>query len=267
MIARLAATAVEGGRVELDGCPVAGDRDDVVDRERADADGDGCRDGRGLGRARWCSCLRFHTGPARAGMPRVGWRPGSQTGQVGMERPASKVPAADQTLAILAHLAAQRGPVPAATIAQALGMPALDGLPPARRHAGARLRRAPARGAPLRPRHRRVRAVERLQPAAAARAPRSPAGRGARRPARRVGPPRRAARTRRALPRRGARAAASVARDRRRRAAARAPHRDRPGDARRAAAGAAACALPRPGGVRAGVHGRRRRRASGATGA
>jgi len=35
----------------------------------------------------------------------------------------SKVPAADQTLAILAHLAAQRGPVPAATIAQALAIP------------------------------------------------------------------------------------------------------------------------------------------------
>ena len=37
--------------------------------------------------------------------------------------PGSKVPAADQTLAILAHLAAQRGPVPAATIAQALEIP------------------------------------------------------------------------------------------------------------------------------------------------
>jgi DNA-binding IclR family transcriptional regulator len=35
----------------------------------------------------------------------------------------SKVPAADQTLAILSHLAAQRGPVPAATIAHALGLP------------------------------------------------------------------------------------------------------------------------------------------------
>jgi DNA-binding IclR family transcriptional regulator len=35
----------------------------------------------------------------------------------------SKVPAADHTLAILSHLAAQRGPVPAATIAQALGIP------------------------------------------------------------------------------------------------------------------------------------------------
>ena len=35
----------------------------------------------------------------------------------------AKVPAADQTLAILAHLAAQRGPVPAATIAHALGLP------------------------------------------------------------------------------------------------------------------------------------------------
>ena len=35
----------------------------------------------------------------------------------------SKVPAADQTLAILAHLAAQRGPVPAATVAQALALP------------------------------------------------------------------------------------------------------------------------------------------------
>ena len=35
----------------------------------------------------------------------------------------SKVPAADQTLAILAHLAAQRGPVPAATIAHALDLP------------------------------------------------------------------------------------------------------------------------------------------------
>ncbi|WP_308797409.1 IclR family transcriptional regulator [Agromyces silvae] len=35
----------------------------------------------------------------------------------------SKVPAADQTLQILAHLAAQRGPVPAATIATALGLP------------------------------------------------------------------------------------------------------------------------------------------------
>jgi DNA-binding IclR family transcriptional regulator len=35
----------------------------------------------------------------------------------------SKVPAADQTLAILAHLAAQRGPVPAATIAHALALP------------------------------------------------------------------------------------------------------------------------------------------------
>ncbi|MFF2271858.1 IclR family transcriptional regulator [Agromyces sp. NPDC058136] len=40
---------------------------------------------------------------------------------VGGER--SKVPAADQTLAILAHLAAQRGPVPATTIAQALELP------------------------------------------------------------------------------------------------------------------------------------------------
>nr|WP_243695347.1 IclR family transcriptional regulator [Agromyces protaetiae] len=35
----------------------------------------------------------------------------------------SKVPAADQTLAILAHLASQRGPVPAATIANALHLP------------------------------------------------------------------------------------------------------------------------------------------------
>ncbi|MDR5698640.1 IclR family transcriptional regulator [Agromyces aerolatus] len=35
----------------------------------------------------------------------------------------SKVPAADQTLQILAHLAGQRGPVPAATIASALGLP------------------------------------------------------------------------------------------------------------------------------------------------
>ncbi|WP_211195833.1 IclR family transcriptional regulator [Agromyces sp. H66] len=35
----------------------------------------------------------------------------------------SKVPAADQALAILAHLAAQRGPVPAATIASALALP------------------------------------------------------------------------------------------------------------------------------------------------
>ncbi|MRG59359.1 helix-turn-helix domain-containing protein [Agromyces sp. CFH 90414] len=33
------------------------------------------------------------------------------------------MPAADQTLAILSHLAAQRGPVPAATIASALGLP------------------------------------------------------------------------------------------------------------------------------------------------
>ncbi|MFF2371459.1 IclR family transcriptional regulator [Agromyces sp. NPDC058110] len=33
------------------------------------------------------------------------------------------MPAADQTLAILSHLAAQRGPVPAATIAQSLGLP------------------------------------------------------------------------------------------------------------------------------------------------
>ncbi|WP_074260277.1 IclR family transcriptional regulator [Agromyces cerinus] len=33
------------------------------------------------------------------------------------------MPAADQTLAILTHLAAQRGPVPAATIASALGIP------------------------------------------------------------------------------------------------------------------------------------------------
>ena len=40
-----------------------------------------------------------------------------------MTEAGSKVPAADQTLAILAHLAAQRGPVPAATIAQALGLP------------------------------------------------------------------------------------------------------------------------------------------------
>jgi DNA-binding IclR family transcriptional regulator len=35
----------------------------------------------------------------------------------------SKVPAADQTLRILSHLAAQRGPMPAATIATALGLP------------------------------------------------------------------------------------------------------------------------------------------------
>ncbi|TFV95320.1 IclR family transcriptional regulator [Leifsonia flava] len=37
--------------------------------------------------------------------------------------PGPKVPAADQTLAILSHLAAQRGPVPASTIASALGLP------------------------------------------------------------------------------------------------------------------------------------------------
>lgn len=36
---------------------------------------------------------------------------------------ASKVPAADQALAILTHLSSQRGPVPAATIASALGLP------------------------------------------------------------------------------------------------------------------------------------------------
>lgn len=35
----------------------------------------------------------------------------------------SKVPAADQALAILTHLAAQRGPLPAAAIAGALGLP------------------------------------------------------------------------------------------------------------------------------------------------
>lgn len=40
-----------------------------------------------------------------------------------LENASSKVPAADQTLAILTHLAAQRGPVPAATIAAALGIP------------------------------------------------------------------------------------------------------------------------------------------------
>ncbi|WP_235825152.1 IclR family transcriptional regulator [Agromyces badenianii] len=40
-----------------------------------------------------------------------------------VDRGVSKVPAADQTLAILAHLAAQRGPVPAVTIAHALGLP------------------------------------------------------------------------------------------------------------------------------------------------
>lgn len=49
-----------------------------------------------------------HLGEARAGAP-------ADAG--------SKVPAADQALAILAHLAAQRGPVPAATIAQALALP------------------------------------------------------------------------------------------------------------------------------------------------
>lgn len=40
-----------------------------------------------------------------------------------MDDHRSKVPAADQTLRILSHLAAQRGPVPAATIATALGLP------------------------------------------------------------------------------------------------------------------------------------------------
>lgn len=40
-----------------------------------------------------------------------------------MESARSKVPAADQTLRILSHLAAQRGPVPATTIATALGLP------------------------------------------------------------------------------------------------------------------------------------------------
>jgi DNA-binding IclR family transcriptional regulator len=37
--------------------------------------------------------------------------------------PEPKVPAADHTLRILTHLASQRGPVPAATIAHALGLP------------------------------------------------------------------------------------------------------------------------------------------------
>jgi DNA-binding IclR family transcriptional regulator len=40
-----------------------------------------------------------------------------------MDESRSKVPAADQTLRILSHLAAQRGPVPAATIATGLGLP------------------------------------------------------------------------------------------------------------------------------------------------
>jgi DNA-binding IclR family transcriptional regulator len=48
-------------------------------------------------------------------------RPLGQSGR--LEGASSKVPAADQTLAILMHLAAQRGPVPAATIASALGIP------------------------------------------------------------------------------------------------------------------------------------------------
>jgi DNA-binding IclR family transcriptional regulator len=40
-----------------------------------------------------------------------------------MSAPVPKVPAADQTLRILTHLAAQRGPVPAATVAAALDLP------------------------------------------------------------------------------------------------------------------------------------------------
>ena len=59
-------------------------------------------------------------------------------------------------------------------------------------------------------------------------------------------PPRGAARARRALRRRGARARPAAAGHRRRRAAARPPDRQRPGDARRPAAGAGAGAVPRP---------------------
>ena len=242
---------VEGGRVELDGCPVPGHGDDLVDGQRSDADGDGCRDGRGLGgrdgahasdstpasRARECRSRGIRPGSRT---PRVGWRR-DRAIEGARGRPDARDPGAPRRAARSGAGGDDRAGARAAP---------LHGVPPARRDAGARLRRAPARGAPLRPRHRRVRAVERVQPAAAPRAPRSPARGGARRPARRVGAPRGAARTRRALPRRGARAPPSLARDRRRRAPAGAPHRDRSRDARRAAAAAAPCAVSRSGGVR-----------------
>ena len=160
------------------------------------------------------------------------------------------MPAADQTLAILAHLAAQRGPVPAATIAQALDLPRstvyhllavmqergfVVHLPEERRYglgiAAFELSSGFSRQQPLARLGRPLVAalVDRLGESGhlavlhgrdvlylvEERAP-----------------------------------APSLARDRRRRAPARAPHRDRSRDARRAAAAAAACAVSRSGGVR-----------------
>ena len=127
MIARLAATPLERGGVELDGRPVAGDGDDLVERERSDADGDGCRDGRGLGGRRWCSCLRFHTAArARGNVDVPCWRPGFQTrrGSHGHRvegaggRPDARDPRRTSPRSA--------GPCPPRTIAHGARHPALD---------------------------------------------------------------------------------------------------------------------------------------------
>ena len=71
--------ALEGLGVEHDGGSVPGHGDDVVDRERSGADGDGCREGRGVG-GRDGAHASDSTPRSRARERRArGIRPGSRT--------------------------------------------------------------------------------------------------------------------------------------------------------------------------------------------
>ena len=168
-------------------------------------------------------------------------------------------PGGRAVLQLLSRLARHAAPLPAAAIARELGLPRSTVYHLLAVLVRRRLRRAPAGGAALRARRRRLRARHRLPAAGAARA----AGASGARPAgRRAGPeraPRRAARARGALRGRGARAGPAAAGHRRRRPAARAPDRERARDARGTAAAQVRALFPgrerlrRPARRRAGV--------------
>ena len=191
--------------------------------------------------ARWCSCLRFHA-VARAGTP-----PRQSSGVPASEaRDRAQGPPRPTRRSRSCAPRAQRGPVPAAAIARRSACPARRVY-----HLLAVMRSAASsctcpRSAATGSASRRSSSARRT--AGSSRSQRRPPGRSRRlvdRPARARTSPCCTDATCSTSSRSARRP--SVARHRRGRAAARAPHGERPGDARRAAAGAGARAVPGPG--------------------
>ena len=182
--ARAASMAATASSVSRPAGAVAGDRDDVGDRQRSGADRTGADDGdTGV---RWWLMPRLHSSAASGA--RGDGRFVSRIRDNGDTGCRDHVPAATRTLRVLRFLAAQPAPVSLERIATACELPRSTAYHLLGAMVGRGLRGPPARGAPLRARRGRVRGRQRLHPPGAARAARPPAARPARRRGRRRAP-------------------------------------------------------------------------------